>query len=362
MRHYLRMVKYRWNPLQRLIRAALRIPDGLVTRLAGEPVELDGRVLNRSVQLLITLAERLDQNALEGESATQRREDLRRITNLGMPKVEGLHVTDRRIPGPHAPIRIRIYRPFDLEPNPSAIVHYHGGGWVVGDLDTHDRSARVLAIRSGCVVIAVDYRLAPEHPFPAPGEDAVAAYEWITMNAGELSINPDAVAVMGDSAGGNLAAVVAQLARHRDSPDPIAQGLLYPATDFRLQTPSMELFGEGFFLTRESIEWFKHQYIPDDVDSRQPLLSPLLADNLEGVAPAWVWTAGFDPLRDEGRNYADALEKAGVVTNYRCYDDQVHGFFGMGVVPGGMELIEEVSVQMGRFIRAQIQLREVTKR
>jgi len=334
-----------------VLRTLLNAPDAVIGRLAGPPIEVDGRVLNRSVQLMLWAAERSGQDGLEGQDVADRRANIRRASRLAMPLATGVHVADRVIPGPESPLRIRVYRSFGAEATPPAIVKFHGGGWVVGDLDTHDGSCRMLARHSGCAVVSVDYRLAPEHPFPAPVDDSVAAYRWVVANAGELSIDGRAVAVMGDSAGGNLAAVVAQVARDLDVAPPVAQGLVYPGTDFGMGTRSHELFADGFFLTRESMTWFRHQYLPEDQSIDDPLVSPLRADDVSGVAPAWVWTAGFDPLRDEGRAYADKLEKAGVPTNYRCYDDQVHGFFGMGIVPGGLEIIAEVSTRMGELVR-----------
>ncbi|MEZ5238787.1 MAG: alpha/beta hydrolase [Microthrixaceae bacterium] len=344
-------IEYHRGIPQRVASALLALPDPIVQRIAGDPITVDGRTLNRSVQLLLAVAERAGRNALTLGSVEQRRAELRRTAALGMPRARHLHVVDRVIPGPEAELPVRIYRPFGLGATPPAIVFFHGGGWVVGDLDTHDGSCRALAVSSGCVVVSVDYRLAPEHRFPAAPHDCLAAYRWVVANAAEISVDPAAVAVAGDSAGGNLAAVVARLARDIDVPAPVAQGLIYPGTDFRMQSRSVELFAEGFFLTEESMHWFRDQYLPEDVSVEDPLVSPLLAEDLAGVAPAWVWTAGFDPLRDEGRAYAEKLEKAGVTTHYRCYDDQVHGFFGMGVLPGGLEVIEEMGANLGGLIR-----------
>ena len=336
----------------RLASALLSMPDPLIQRFAGDPISVDGRTLNRSVQLLLKASESLDQDVLSTGDVTQRRTEMARAAGLGMPRAKGLHVVDRTIPGPESDLPLRVYRPFGLGAEPPAIVYFHGGGWVVGDIATHDGSCRALAVSSGCVVISVDYRLAPEHRFPAAPDDCLAAFRWVVDNAAELSIDPTAVAVAGDSAGGNLAAVVAQLCAGMDGPSPVAQGLIYPSTDFRMQTRSIDVFADGFFLTRESMHWFRDQYIDDDTPREDPMLSPLLADDVSGVAPAWVWTAGFDPLRDEGRAYAERLDKAGVTTHYRCYDDRVHGFFGMGVLPGGLEIIEEMGTQLGELIRS----------
>ena len=335
----------------RLTSCLLAMPDLLIGRLAGGPIEVDGRRLNRSVQLMLAMSEKLDRNGLAQGTVQQRRDELSRVAALAMPVAKRMHVVERSIPGPESNLAVRIYRPFGLGATPPAIVYYHGGGWVVGDLDTHDGSCRALAAASDCVVVSVDYRLAPEHRFPAAPEDCLAAYTWVVANSGDLSIDPRSVAVAGDSAGGNLAAVVAQQARGLDVAPPVAQGLIYPATDFRMQTRSIDLFEDGFFLTRESMHWFRDHYLPEATSLEDPMASPLLADDVSGVAPAWVWTAGFDPLRDEGRAYAERLDAAGVATQYRCYDDQVHGFFGMGVLPGGLEIIEEIGAQLGELIR-----------
>ena len=333
----------------RVIQAVLALPDPIIDRLiSAPPIVLDGRVLNRRLQAMLVLSERLGIRA-DGEqgSVADRRVEMRRATALGMPVRTGLHVVDRRVPGPAGEIPIRIYRRFGLPETAPAIVYLHGGGWVTGDLDTHDGSCRLLADESECIVIAVDYRLAPEHVFPAAIDDAVAAYRWVHDHAAELSIEPGRVGVMGDSAGANLAAVIAQVTRDTDVPAPVAQGLIYPATDALLREPSHQIFATGFFLTKESMEWFRSKYLPDRSDWDSPLASPIEQKDLVGVAPALIVTAGFDPLRDEGRRYAELLVEAGVPTRYRCYDDMVHGFFGMGILPGGMAMATEICLGMG---------------
>jgi acetyl esterase len=207
-----------------------------------------------------------------------------------------------------------------------------------------------LADETGCVVVAVDYRLAPEHPFPAAVEDAVAAYIWVHEHAGELSIAPGRVGVMGDSAGGNLSAVLALGAKALPVPPPVAQALVYPAVDMEFRLPSHQTMGMGFGLDRTAMEWFRRQYLPSPDDWRSPRVSPLYADDLSGLAPALVVTAGFDPLRDDGKAYAEALAAAGVPVRYRCYDDMIHGFFGMGLLPEGMAIATEVCQSMGELM------------
>lgn len=332
----------------------LSAPDIMIDRLIGAPpVQIDGRTLNRSVQLMMSVSEKLSLRlSIENASAKQRRDELAQAARLAMPVRRDIEVTNRTFPGPAGEVPIRIYRRFGLTGPAPAIVFYHGGGWAAGDLDTHDACCRVLAGESSCVVVSVDYRLAPEHPFPAAIEDAVAAFEWVTNNAVELTILPDRVGVMGDSAGGNLAAVVAQQTRKGELAPPVAQCLVYPATDTSFAQRSHDLFASGFFLDRTSMEWYRASYLPDEADWSDTRAAPIKETDLSGLPPAYVITAGFDPLRDEGKLYADAMADAGVPVHYRCYDDMVHGFFGMGILPNGIERIAEICATMGEMMHA----------
>jgi acetyl esterase len=336
----------------------LALPEPALEKLSGmaaEPVVRDGRVLNRRVQAMLAFGERTGQDREAGGSVEARRRDLKRLAPVGMPRRTKVRSVDRIIDGPEAPIPVRVYRRFGVSSPVPAIVYFHGGGWVTGDLDTHDGSCRLLADVTRCLVIAVDYRLAPENPFPAAVIDALAAYDWVHENAGELGVDRGSVGVMGDSAGANLAAVVAQQRRagtSGDIPAPIAQCLVYPAVDAHLSQPSIDTFAEGFFLTREDMIWFRGHYLPDPASWDDLRASPLLAPDLAGLAPAAVFTAGFDPLRDDGRAYADALAAAGVPVRYRCYDDLIHGFFGMGVLPDGIAVATEICAAMGELVRA----------
>jgi len=254
-------------------------------------------------------------------------EKLRSVTSGGMPSpVELASVTDRTIPGPAGDIPIRVYRPSD-DPGLPVVVFFHGGGWVFCSLESHDHVCRVLASKTNCIVVAVDYRLAPEAVFPAAVDDAWAAVQWVAANAEELGGDPDRLAVVGDSAGGNLAAIAAIRARDTDEVDLVAQVLVYPVTDAACERPSMTENAEGYFLTRAGMEWIHQQYA-DGVDPTHPDYSPIYAD-LSGVAPALVLTAEFDPLRDQGEAYADALRDAGVEVDYACWEGLIHGFFSM---------------------------------
>ncbi|MGH9017092.1 MAG: alpha/beta hydrolase [Acidimicrobiales bacterium] len=248
------------------------------------------------------------------------------------------------IAGPGGPLRLRLYRPAphsSADPAPApVVVFFHGGGWVIGDIDTHDGSCRILSRRTGAVVVSVDYRLAPEHRFPAALDDAEAAVVWAAAHAGEIGADPGRLAVAGDSAGGNLAAAVCLRAR-RGGPAICAQALVYPAVDFTTARPSMVANGQGYLLTADAVAWFSDQYM-GDADRSDPEASPLLAD-LAGLPPAVVATAEFDPLHDEGTDYAAALGAAGVPVRHLDFPGLVHGFLALGVLsPGSAAAAEEI--------------------
>ena len=230
------------------------------------------------------------------------------------------------------PVALRAYRPLGAkreDPLP-ALVYFHGGGWAIGDLDTHDSLCRSLANAAACAVFSVDYRLAPEAPFPAAVEDCIAAARFVFEDAQALGVDPARIAVGGDSAGGNLAAVVALHARDAGGPPLAFQLLIYPATDQRFGFASHERNGKGYLLTRESIEFFRRCYLPDPRQWTDWRASPLLAKDHSALPPALVLTAGYDPLLDEGRAYAEKLRGAGVPVAYREYPDMVHGFILFG--------------------------------
>ena len=238
------------------------------------------------------------------------------------------------IPGPAAPIAVRAYRPEGAKPEEAlpALVYFHGGGWVIGDLDTHDVVCRQLANGARCAVFSVDYRKAPEHRFPGAVEDCIAAVRHVAAEAATLKVDAARIAVGGDSAGGNLAAVVALTARDAGGPALAMQMLVYPATDQRMGHPSIDGNGEGYLLTKSAMQYFGGHYLAQEKDKLDWRASPLLAKSLAGVAPAYVITAGFDPLVDEGRAYAERLAKEGVAVAYLDYPDMIHGFLLMGGV------------------------------
>lgn len=257
-------------------------------------------------------------------------------------------VVDRTIPGPGGDLPVRIYTPvLATEGAPQAcLVWYHGGGWVIGDLDTTDGVCRALCGRAAATVISVDYRLAPEHPYPAALDDAEAAFDWVRDHAEDLYLAPDRIAVGGDSAGGNLAALVAQSRRGQVA----FQLLIYPATDLTNSHPSHEENAEGYLLTRDHMVWFTQHYLGDH-DRTDPRVSPLHAGDLSGVAPAFVLTAEFDPLRDEGEAYAARLEDAGVEVAARRYDGMIHAFFGLrGAIDRADEALDEAAAALTRAL------------
>lgn len=240
-------------------------------------------------------------------------------------------VVDTMFPGPTGNVAVRIYRPQNEHPGAQpCLIFYHGGGWAVGDLDTHDHMCRHLAHGSGAIVIAVDYRLAPEHKFPAALEDCLAAVHWVVNSAEELAIDPARIAIGGDSAGGNLSAAVTIALRDSNGPKLALQLLLYPAVDFTADNESIRENATGYLLTRAALEMFTDLYLPNRAARSDPRASPLLQRNHADLPRAFVQTAEFDPLRDEGRDYAEALMAAGCPVEYKCYPGVVHGFARMG--------------------------------
>lgn len=262
-------------------------------------------------------------------------------------------VVNRTIPGPGGEIPVRIYTPIDATRTgtPGILLFFHGSGFVIFGLDSHDTQCRAICNRAGAIVVSVDYRLAPEHKFPAGPDDCYAALEWAATHAAELGGDASRIAVAGDSAGGCLAAVTAQTTRDRRGPPLCFQALIYPVTDCRAGHPSMDENGEGYMLTKESMLWFIEQYVRDDTDKLDPRCSPLLAASLEGLPPALVQTCEYDPLRDEGEAYARALQNAGVATTLSRYDGLVHGAFQLGaIVTAGQSMLDEVGDALGKAL------------
>jgi acetyl esterase len=278
----------------------------------------------------------------EHMSVPQAREAAKGFIDLqGEP--EQIAVEDRTIPGPAGDVPVRVYTPAGDGLKP-VIVYFHGGGWVIGDLDVCDNPVRRIANRTGAVVVSVDYRLAPEHVYPAAFDDSYAATAWVAEHAAELGGDPERIATCGDSAGANLAAAVAIAARDRHGPRLAAQLLIYPVTDFDFTTESYKQNGEGYLLTKGSMQWFWAHYLGAQELGKDAFACPARADNLVGLPPAFVATAEFDPLRDEGEAYAANLRTAGVDVTAKRYDGMLHGFaWTLGATPSGAVLIDDLA-------------------
>jgi acetyl esterase len=311
-----------------MLRLLPHLPDPVKRLLLRRrTVTIDGNTLDTTLQFMLAAQRSAGVNGLVASSdLAVARSQLRKLAAMIDAGI-AVGVRDTSIPGPAGAIPVRHYSPVNCQGKESLLVFFHGGGFGVGDLDTHDDLCRLLCRDAGVHVLAVDYRLAPEHPAPAAVEDCYAAYRWALEHATELGADPARVAVGGDSAGGNLAAVVSQLARNDGVRVPALQLLLYPVVDFAAETRSKTLFSDGYFLTKADIDWFRSLYLAGSpLDTSDPRISPLLADDLSGLPPAMVLTGGFDPLRDEGNQYAEALAAAGVAVDHRQFGSLVHGF------------------------------------
>jgi acetyl esterase len=253
-------------------------------------------------------------------------------------------IENLRIPGPAGEIPVRVYTPAEAASRPG-LVFFHGGGWVICNLDTHDVQCSAIARRAGAVVVSVDYRLAPEHKFPAAVDDSYAATVWVAANAARLGIDPRRISVGGDSAGGNLAAVVARKSRDAGGPAIAFQAMVYPVTDLSsLDTGSYREFAEGYQLSKPLMEWFRDLYLPRAEDAKNPDVSPLLAHDLAGLPPALIITAECDPLRDEGEAYARSLKEAGVPVTLTRYAGMIHPFFSLtAILPQAFDAIQQVA-------------------
>jgi acetyl esterase len=330
----------------RLARRLAGLPPRWQVRLSGgRPIVRDGLTLDPQMQMLLALRNRVVTVPLTELAPADARERVRRESAATAgPRIPVGAVTDITVDGAEGPLPARHYSPGEEAP---LLVYLHGGGFVICNIDTHDQVCRLLCRYAGVHVVSVDYRLAPEHKFPAAVDDARAALRWAFAHAAELGADPARIAVGGDSAGGNLAAVTAQDAARDGGPAPVFQLLIYPTVDRGRPYPSRDLFAEGFFLTRAEMNWFDAQYGHGE-NREDPRRAPLRATDLSGLAPALIVTAGFDPLRDEGEAYAAALEAAGTPVTLRRVPSMIHGFINMGDISSSarratIEIAEEFS-------------------
>jgi acetyl esterase len=299
--------------------------------------------LDPQAEALIRSASAIGAKPVEQMTPAEARAAMEERARLTSGQPRSIDVLPGALPGPGGDIPIRIYVPRGAKPMPG-LVYFHGGGWLRGSLQTHDVLCRALADDGSCVVVSVDYRMAPEHKFPAAVDDALAATRWVAEHADQLGIDAGRLAVGGDSAGGNLAAAVSLLARDAGQPRLAYQVLIYPVTDYNFETPSYLANGDGYMLTRSAMQYYWQQYLRDESDASDQRASPLRARDVAGVPPALVITAEFDPLLDEGRAYADRLRAAGVEVTYSEYAGMIHGFVSSaGVIERGQDAVAEAA-------------------
>ncbi len=323
--------------LRLAVRGLGRLPRAAQQRLAGPPVLIDGQRLEPEVQMILALEELLGQPQYHELPVHGARRRLLEDAQLAAaPPARLGELRHLSLAGAEGPLDARLYVPEDASDPGGLLVAFHGGGWTLGSLESHEPALRVLARDSGVRVLSVDYRLAPEAPFPAAAEDALAAFRWAVEHAGELGVDAARIGVGGDSAGGNLSAVVARLAAADPIP-PAFQALIYPVTDLAAKSRSYELFRDGFYLTETQMDWYIGHYLSDPSHAPDPRASPLREPNLSGLAPAYVAVAGFDPLRDEGIAYAQRLLEAGVEVELAIHRGLIHGFINMSAVSRGCD-------------------------
>jgi acetyl esterase len=329
---------------QFIAKAVLSLPAPMLRAMSGGGVvEIGGRILDAHFQFMANAAKNAPpmsgfppEVARAGSAAS--------LTAVAGKPEPGVRSENLSIDGPGGPLPLRAYRPPVQDPNAPLMVFAHFGGGVIGDLETCDAFCTILAKLAHCPVLSVDYRLAPEHKFPAGLEDVLAAYRWARDNAARFGAPAGKVAIGGDSMGGNFAAIVAQEMKRRGEPQPVLQLLIYPAVDVASQTQSMTTFGQAYPLSRETMEWFVHHYLGPNDDPSDPRASPIHAADLSDLAPAVVVTAGFDPLVDQGEAYAKRLQDAGVPVIYRCYDALAHAFTAFtGAVPAADIACREIA-------------------
>ena len=315
--------------LEKLLVGGLEKLPASVQQLIGgpRPVRIDGQQMEPEIQLTLRLMKLAGRVKFEDHPVAEAREEIRRDAALYSGKTIPLEsVEDVEVQGAAGRLGARLYSPGNTPSRAPLLVYLHGGGWVVGDLETHDQPCRFLAKHARIRVLSVDYRLAPEHPFPAAVEDAVAAVRHAIEEADRYGADPARVAVGGDSAGGNLSAAASRLLTLGGGPVPCLQLLIYPVTDLTRKRESYRLFSDGFFLTEHQMDWYRSHYLADEADASDPRASPVLASNLAGLPPAHVVTAGFDVLRDEGEDYAGLLRDAGVKVTSAREPGLIHGF------------------------------------
>ncbi len=337
-------------PKLELAHTMLGEPEALAL-LDGHRISQGGRTLDPKAQIVGEFVKSIRQPGYFPPLPELRQQLRTMVTLMDEPAPALARIEDVRIPGPAGALPARVYDRAPRGTGRPVLAYFHGGGWVQGDLETHHGLCARIAEWSGAMVVAVDYRLAPEHPFPAAVEDCLAAYRWLRAQGGELGADPARVAVGGDSAGGNLAAVVSQQAAAAGLPVPVCQVLIYPAVDFAMDTASHREMADGYVIPRDRVVWYAEQYLGQKTDRNDLRASPLRARDVAGQPPALIITAGFDPLRVEGHAYAERLRQAGVEVQYHEYPGQIHAFVSLTrVIPQGLAATREVA----DFLRARL--------
>lgn len=327
---------------EKLANLLCKTPDGVFNLLyLGRRDKKQGQVLNSKLQLMCRVSEKqtvpVEQETMEN---TRAQLDFLAIA-FGGDEVHLPYVEDFTLPGPGGVLPVRLYKPSDTDTPLPVLVYFHGGGFIRGSIKSHDGVCRRLAKMGGFAVVSVEYRLAPEHPFPAAVDDAYAALRWVQEHGTTKGLDTAKIAIGGDSSGGNLAAVAVQDAKRNGTPQPVIQMLIYPITDAHFQTPSHTEFGMGYFLTTERMNWYRDSYLNSAQEQDDLRASPLLSNDMEGLAPALIITAGFDPLRDEGEDYARKLKDAGVPVGVVRFDGMTHSFASLnGFIKEADEALE----------------------
>jgi len=330
---------------QTIAKLVMKLPGGILVKMAGgAPVTIRDRTLEPQLQMVAWNGRKAPpMSSMPAETVQAATKEM--LAAVAAPVEPGVGVGDVEIPGPDGNIiPARIYRPEAQDPKAPLLVYYHMGGGVIGDLDTCHAWCSILADRVKCPVLSVDYRLAPQHKFPAGLEDCIAAYEWAMRNAARYGAPEGMAAVGGDSMGGNFSAIISQEMQREDKPLPVMQLLIYPAIDLAEEFPSRNEFSETFSLSADTMDWFMKQYLPEGFDMADRMLSPGQTGTLDGLPPAVVITAGHDPLSDEGDDYAKRLKAAGVPVTHKRYDSLAHAFTAFTAIsPGSRKACLEIA-------------------
>lgn len=334
----------------RAFRFLIRQPKSALRRLAGAPIVVEGQTLDLQTQVMLDSIRRL--KLVESTDVEETRRRMDEDIDAVAPEVPAMATErDVLVPGPGGPMRARVYGPKTARAKPGMLVYFHGGGFVAGSIVSHDAPLRVLAHESGVMIAAIDYRLGPEHMFPAAVDDALAAYTWARAHAGDFGADRSRVGVGGDSAGGNLSAVVCHLARRARLEQPTHQLLIYPAIDWSRAGASHRTFAEGYYLEESRTFWYEERYLNRIEERDDPRASPIRFADFSGLAPATIVSAGFDVLRDEVEMYAKALANGGTPVDFCCETSLIHGFFNMA---GASDAARAANARLAARLRAAL--------